>query len=85
MTVYERNIVEMSDAQLHALVFHELLHIDETFTKIVKHDLEDFKVIIDVLGTDWDTNPDVKDILDGSNEDTVTEVEENNDEETELI
>ena len=63
ITVYEKNILEFSDAQLHALILHELMHIDENFDKIVKHDLEDFRVIVDLFGSNWDTNPDIKDIL----------------------
>lgn len=63
ITVYEKNILDFSDAQMHALVLHELMHIDENFTKLVKHDLEDFRAIVDLFGSNWDSNPDIKDIL----------------------
>lgn len=61
ITVFEPNIVGFTDEQLHALLFHELLHIgiedDRYFVK--PHDLEDFKVIIDKYGTNWAEVPEV--------------------------
>ncbi len=83
ITVYEKNILDFSDAQLHALVLHELMHIDDTFTKIVKHDLEDFRAIVDLFGSNWDSNPDIKDIL--QDEETEELPNTSNDDEIELI
>lgn len=40
---YENNIQAMTEEQKIILVFHELLHIDETFEKIRKHNIEDFR------------------------------------------
>lgn len=85
MTVYEKNILEFSDAQLHALVLHELMHIDETFTKLLKHDLEDFRAIVDLFGSNWDTNPDIKDILDETSDTDTGVADEPTDDEIELI
>lgn len=55
ITIFDRNIIDFSDEQLRILIFHELLHVgvddDKTFVRL--HDLEDFKVIIDLYGTDW--------------------------------
>ena len=50
----------MSEKQMEVLLFHELLHVgiergpdgEETYS-VNKHDLEDFKVIIDRYGTEW--------------------------------
>lgn len=60
ITVYIPNMEYMDNAQLKILLFHELLHVGidkdpggkETYS-IVKHDLEDFKTIIDKYGANW--------------------------------
>lgn len=61
ITVYEPNVASFSDDQLRILLFHELLHVGIGFNKdgevkysINPHDLEDFKLIIDRYGIDWD-------------------------------
>lgn len=57
--LYEPNIMGMSEEQFNIVLFHELLHIGIDYGDngevyyIRKHDLEDFKVIIDRFGTDW--------------------------------
>lgn len=59
ITIFTENIIGMSDKQLRVILFHELLHIGIDYGDngecyyIRKHDLEDFKVIIDRYGTDW--------------------------------
>lgn len=60
ITVFEPNIVGFTEEQLRILIFHELLHVDVTYSKneteaygTKPHDLEDFKEIIDRFGTDW--------------------------------
>lgn len=61
ITVFKNNCIGMSEDQLRIVLFHELLHIgidmgpdgDESYS-VRKHDLEDFKLIIDRYGTDWD-------------------------------
>lgn len=40
-----------------AILFHELLHIGDEDGKVVKHDCEDFRIMIDKLGVDWVNNP----------------------------
>lgn len=60
ITVFKNNCVGLSEEQIRVLLFHELLHIgiepgpdgDEIYS-VRKHDLEDFKIIIDRFGTDW--------------------------------
>ena len=60
ITVFKNNCIGMSEDQMRVLLFHELLHIgieigpeDDEIYSVRKHDLEDFKIIIDRFGTDW--------------------------------
>lgn len=53
ITIFEPNVVGMSEEQLRILLFHELLHIGEDY-QLAPHDLEDFRYIIDRYGVDWD-------------------------------
>jgi hypothetical protein len=68
ITVYEPCVCAMNDAQIHLLIMHELMHIDEDFNKLKKHDLEDFKVLIAKYGAAWDIDPNLEDILDEEDE-----------------
>lgn len=60
ITLFRNNLVGLSADQMRIVMFHELLHVgiepgpdgDETYS-VRKHDLEDFKIIIDKYGTDW--------------------------------
>lgn len=63
MTVYEPNTIAMNDAQLNILIMHELMHVNDDFDGLVKHNLEDFSEIVSVYGLGWDTNPNVVDPL----------------------
>ncbi len=53
----------MTQKQLNLLIYHELRHIDRDGT-VRKHDIEDFKEIINNFGLEW-ANPgaEIKDIL----------------------
>lgn len=59
ITVFEPNVVNFTEEQKRILIFHELLHVGIEKKKrvesyfIVPHDLEDFKLIIDKYGTEW--------------------------------
>ena len=59
ITLYEPNLYGLSDEQIKIILFHELLHIGIQWGDngecyyVRKHDLEDFKVIIDKYGTNW--------------------------------
>ena len=62
ITVYKNNCIGLSEEQIKILLFHELLHVGIDYGTdggevyfVKKHDLEDFKVIIDKYGTDWAT------------------------------
>lgn len=53
---YEPNTMLMDDRQLDILMYHELLHVgmdDNGALKIQPHDIEDFRVILDEYGMDW--------------------------------
>lgn len=60
ITLFKNNLIGLSADQIRIVIFHELLHIgiepgpdgDESYS-VRKHDLEDFKYIIDRFGTDW--------------------------------
>jgi len=51
-------------AQRVAVIFHELIHIDHEVGKCVKHDIEDFRIIVNSLGTDWFNNKELPNLLD---------------------
>ena len=60
ITVFEPNIENFTEEQIKILLFHELLHVGIEFKAngeevyfVRPHDLEDFKVIIDKYGTEW--------------------------------
>jgi predicted metallopeptidase len=40
------------------ILFHELLHVHPDFEKTIKHDCEDFKIILDKVGVDWTNKKD---------------------------
>jgi len=50
-------------AQKVAVIFHELLHQDCEIGKIVKHDVEDFRMMVSKLGVDWFNKSDLPDLL----------------------
>lgn len=59
ITVFEPNVERFTDEQIRILLFHELLHVgieldgNEEVYSIVPHDIEDFRLIIDRYGMDW--------------------------------
>lgn len=60
ITLFRNNLIGLTLDQIRIVLFHELLHVgieqgpDETeIYSVRKHDLEDFKIIIDKFGTDW--------------------------------
>ena len=60
ITVFEPNIVNFTEEQLRILIFHELLHIKIDLANdgtekysCNPHDVEDFRVIINRYGIDW--------------------------------
>ena len=63
ITLFRNNLIGLTLDQIRIVLFHELLHVgiepgadgDEIYS-VIKHDLEDFKTIIDRFGTDWAKN-----------------------------
>ena len=59
ITLFEPNLFGLKDKQIEIVLFHELLHVGIDYGEngevysVRKHDLEDFKIIIDKYGTDW--------------------------------
>lgn len=60
VTLFYNNNIGMSPEQIKTLLFHELLHIGIDYAddggevySIKKHDLEDFKIIVDRYGVNW--------------------------------
>lgn len=60
ITLFEPNIEDLTEEQVEAVIFHELLHVGidkhesgEEIYYIVPHDLEDFKAVIERFGTNW--------------------------------
>lgn len=64
ITVYEPNILEFNEKQINALIEHELLHIgiredgDEPSFYVVPHDIEEFWMVIERYGMDWQKKED---------------------------
>lgn len=60
VTVFEPNVEGLDDERIRRLLFHELLHVGVEprdgggyVYRIVPHDLEDFRELINRYGTDW--------------------------------
>ena len=51
ITVYTPNVEEFTEEQKMILIKHELMHIGKD--KLVPHDIEDFRGIIEEYGLDW--------------------------------
>ena len=57
--MFEPNTERFTDDQLRILLLHELMHVgiekdgNEEKYRIVPHDVEEFKAIIERYGVDW--------------------------------
>lgn len=47
------------------IIMHELLHVSEEVGKTVKHDCEDFRILIDKVGVDWVHSKELPNLMDG--------------------
>ena len=63
ITLFRNNLIGLTIDQIRIVLFHELLHVgieqgpdDTEIYNVRKHDLEDFKIIIDRFGTEWVKN-----------------------------
>lgn len=62
--IIEERFANLSDAQKHLLIYHELKHIPKDLKACERHDLEDFADIVKKFGVDW-VSEDISDILEG--------------------
>ncbi|MBQ9068995.1 MAG: hypothetical protein IJ131_08050 [Eggerthellaceae bacterium] len=60
IVIYEPNVAGFGEERLRTLMLHELMHVGvyanedgEEVYKIVPHDLEDFRSIVECFGMDW--------------------------------
>lgn len=59
ITIYEPNVISFDEEQIEALLTHELSHIGvnnegtEPSFYIVPHDIEDFWLVLNKYGMDW--------------------------------
>lgn len=60
ITIYEPNVIALTDEQMRILILHELLHVGIEYLNdgsekysVKPHDIEEFRAIIDRFGIDW--------------------------------
>lgn len=56
--IYWADWNQWSYAFKQCVIARELLKISEDAGKVINFDCQDFKILVDVLGYDWDSNPD---------------------------
>jgi len=62
---WKSNWDQISQAQKVALVMHQLLHIPEDFqSNPMKHSVSDFAILVDNLGSNWQTNDRIPNLID---------------------
>jgi predicted metallopeptidase len=45
------------------ILFHELLHIHQEFGKMIKHDINDWKILVDKVGVSWINSENLPDLV----------------------
>lgn len=66
ITIYEPNVVHLSENQLKVLMLHELMHVEVGTRGLIirEHEIEDFYSILNEFGIAWNGyDEEVKDIL----------------------
>lgn len=81
ITFYEPKMITLNEAQQVMVVFHELLHIDDDFEKLRKHNIEDFRELITKYGINWDIDPNLPNLLDDDIKDVPTVESDDSDDE----
>lgn len=64
ITIYEPNVLDLTEEQLQILLYHELLHIG-TDGKLRQHSVQDFHQILYQYGLDWIENENLEPIVGG--------------------
>jgi len=54
---------EWKERKRQWIIFHELLHIHNEVGKTIKHDCEDFRIILDKVGVDWQNSETLPDLV----------------------
>ena len=63
--VYYSDWREWDERLKQWILFHELLHIHHEIGKTIKHDSEDFKIILDKVGVNWVQSKELPDLVNG--------------------
>jgi len=64
--MYWSDYNEWTEKMKQYVLFHELLHVHPEFGRVVKHDTEDFSILLDAVGVKWfDKVNDLPDLLIG--------------------
>ena len=53
--IYWSDYNKWSDQLKQWIIFHELLHISSEEGRTIKHDVMDFRIMVDKVGVDWNT------------------------------
>jgi len=61
--VYWSDWHEWKERKKQWVIFHELLHIHHEIGKTIKHDCEDFRLILDKVGVDWVNSDKLPDLI----------------------
>lgn len=69
VTIYEPNVMDLSDSQMQVLLLHELMHISED-GNLRSHDVQDFYTILRQFGLGWQYDADLKPTLGGEDNDS---------------
>ena len=62
--IYWSDYREWSEKKKQWVLFHELLHIHQDIGKSIKHDCEDFKIILDKVGVNWVDSDNLPNLID---------------------
>lgn len=54
---------EWDEKKKQWIIFHELLHIHHEIGKTIKHDILDFRILVDKVGVEWQNSKNLPDLL----------------------
>ena len=64
ITCYYSDWNTWTPKQKQWIILHELLHIAPDMGKTIKHDIQDFKVLVDIGGVEWFKKADLPNLID---------------------
>lgn len=68
ITIYEPNVMDLTEAQMQVLLLHELMHIGPAHT-VLNHSVQDFYSILNQFGLLWAHDDTLKPIIGGDEDD----------------